>query len=143
MKKAPSCCVRASGSGKTTTAKMRGLEQGVSTVTISIVNYFKTLDPGQRRARPKARLILNLPSFSTWSYLTNTSPRLRGARRLGYLTSFSPQERSATPFTPSGCARTRSPFEGIHALNDCITYAHPEAVKLYISANSHLQRTGP
>ena len=33
-------------------------------------------------------------------------------------------------------------FEGIHALNDCITERHPDAFKLYISARSNVEFNG-
>lgn len=148
MKKSPVVLLSGpSGSGKTTTAMKIEEElesRGVSTVTISMDNYFKTLDPETAPRTPEGEIDFESPELLDMELLNKHFTALeRGEKiRIPHFI-FSLQERSATRFTPLRLRENEvAIFEGIHALNDCITYAHPEAVKLYISASSHFAKDG-
>ena len=59
-----------SGSGKTTTALKLEQElerRGVQTHTISMDNYFKTLNGGQRPGTPRGTSTMSPPSFWIWT----------------------------------------------------------------------------
>ena len=136
-----------SGSGKTTLAKMIEQEleeQDVSTVTVSMDNYFKTMDPATAPRTPEGEIDFESPDCLDMELLNEHFTALsRGERIRIPFFIFSRQRRSASQFTP---LRLRDNevviFEGIHALNDTITLAHPEAFTLYISASSDFSKDG-
>ena len=136
-----------SGSGKTTIAKMiehELEEQGISTVTVSMDNYFKTVDPGSAPRTPEGDIDFESPDCLDMDLLNEHFTCLsRGERIRIPFFMFSRQKRSSSQFTP---LRLRDNevviFEGIHALNDEITEEHPEAFKLYISASSDFTKDG-
>jgi len=136
-----------SGSGKTTTAMKIEEElerRGVGTVTISMDNYFKTLDPDTAPRTPEGEIDFESPNLLDMELLNEHFTALeKGEKILIPHFIFSLQKRSATRFTPLRLRENEiAIFEGIHALNDCVTSAHPEATKLYISANSYFANEG-
>ena len=136
-----------SGSGKTTTAMKIEEElekQGVRTVTISMDNYFKTLDPETAPRTPSGDIDYESPELLDMELLDEHFTALeRGERiRIPHF-MFARQKRSTTQFTPLRLRENEvAIFEGIHALNVRITDTHPESFKLYISASSHIEKDG-
>jgi len=136
-----------SGSGKTTTAMKIEEElekQGVSTVTVSMDNYFKTLDPGTAPRTPEGEIDYESPECLDMELLDEHFTALKRGERIRIPQfMFARQKRSNTQFTPLRLRDNEvAIFEGIHALNDRITDAHPEAFTLYISASSHIEKDG-
>ena len=132
-----------SGSGKTTTAQKIEEElrrRGIRSYTISLDNYFRTVDPA------------TAPRTADGSY-DFESPRCLDMELLNE--HFSALARGERIFVPKYEMRVMEPskslklrddelaiFEGIHALNDEIAGRHPEAFKLYISARSNVEFNG-
>jgi len=130
-----------SGSGKTTTA-MKICDalkaKGVNSHTVSLDNYFKTVNPRTAPRTPEGEIDYESPLHLDMDLLNEHFTMLtRGEEiRVPYFI-FSRQKRSSTQFTPLKLAKNEvAIFEGIHALNDAMTEKHPEAFKLYISASS-------
>ncbi len=136
-----------SGSGKTTMSRMveKELEaQGISTVAVSMDNYFLSIDPETTPRTPTGEYDFESPRCLDMELINeHFTAIMRGEIiRIPHFT-FATQKRSTSRFTP---LRLRDSeiviFEGIHALNDEITKVHPEAFKLYISASSEIRRDG-
>lgn len=132
-----------SGSGKTTTALKIEAElrrRGINTRTISLDKYFKTVDFDTAPRTPEGELCYESPLCLDMDLLNEHFTLLNEHReiRVPHFI-FAEQRRSASRFTPLKLgAREIAIFEGIHALNDEITDAHPEAFKLYVSARSNI-----
>ncbi len=132
-----------SGSGKTTTAMKIEEElerRGVTTHSISMDNYFRTVDPATAPRTPEGELDLESPKCLDMDLLNEHFSMLSQGKRI-----FVPKyefARQMRVIEPSMSLRLKKDeiaiFEGIHALNDAITQAHPEAFKLYISARSNV-----
>ena len=130
-----------SGSGKTTSAQKIEEElerRGIGSHTVSMDNYFKTVDP---ETSPRSEdgsldfespLCLDLPLFNK-----QLDQLERGERIAIPKYNFAVHARD---IEPSKILKLKKDeiviFEGIHALNDIITDSHPNAFKLYISARS-------
>lgn len=130
-----------SGSGKTTSAQKIEEElerRGIGSHTVSMDNYFKTVDP---ETSPRSEdgsldfespLCLDLPLFNK-----QLDQLERGERIAIPKYNFAVHARD---IEPSKILKLKKEeiviFEGIHALNDIITESHPNAFKLYISASS-------
>ena len=130
-----------SGSGKTTSAQKIEEElerRGIGSHTVSMDNYFKTVDP---ETSPRSEdgsldfespLCLDLPLFNK-----QLDQLERGERIAIPKYNFAVHARD---IDPSKILKLKKDeiviFEGIHALNDIITESHPNAFKLYISARS-------
>ncbi len=130
-----------SGSGKTTTA-MKICDalkaKGVNSHTVSLDNYFKTVNPRTAPRTPEGDIDYESPLHLDMDLLNEHFSMLtRGEEiRVPYFI-FSRQKRSASHTTPLQLGKNEvAIFEGIHALNDAMTEYHPEAFKLYISASS-------
>lgn len=129
-----------SGSGKTTTAQKVEEElerRGVNSHTISMDNYFKTLD---RRTAPRTEagdIDYESPRLLDMDLLDEHFTALsRGEEVLIPKFVFASQMRD-TAVTPLRLGKNEvAIFEGIHALNDAIAGRHPEATCMYISARS-------
>ena len=130
-----------SGSGKTTTA-LKVCEilesRGIRTHSISMDNYFKTVSPETTPRTADGRYDLESPLCLDTDLLNeHFSVLSEGGRILVPRYDFVHQARDLEPSASLQLRKNEVViFEGIHALNDMITDAHPEAFKLYISARS-------
>ncbi len=132
-----------SGSGKTTTA-MKISEtmekKGVHTHSVPLDNYYLTVRPETVPRTPEGEMDLESPLCLDLDLLNRHFTELSQGKRI-YVPKyeFSRQMRIQEP---SMSIRLKSDemviFEGIHALNDLLTRVHPEAFKLYISAESNV-----
>ena len=132
-----------SGSGKTTTALKieQALEKrGVNTHTVSMDNYFKTLNRKTAPRTPEGDIDFESPLCMDMDLLNDHFTRLSaGEEVLVPHFEFARQMRSDGRGTPLQLGKNEvAIFEGIHALNDDIAGRHPEATKLYISARSNV-----
>ena len=132
-----------SGSGKTTTA-LKVEEQlekmGMETHTISMDNYFLTVDPETAPRNPKGELDFESP-FCLDVDLLNRHFSMLDRGELIHIPKyeFSRQMRSDIMSHPLRLGDDDlAIFEGIHALNDIIVGKNPHAFKLYIAARSNL-----
>ena len=132
-----------SGSGKTTTALK--LEQvlerrGVNTHTLSMDNYFKTLDKKKAPRTPEGDIDYESPQLLDMDLLDDTFTKLsRGEWVIVPKFEFARQMRNDSRGLPLKLQENEiAIFEGIHALNDDIAGRHPEATTLYISARSNI-----
>ena len=136
-----------SGSGKTTTA-MKICEvlesQGIHTHTISMDDYFKTVDPLTTPRTPEGSYDLESPLCMDMDLLNEHFTLLSQGKTVNVPKSkFPRQTRVMRPGRELRLGdRDVAIFEGIHALNDTITNVHPEAFKLYISARSNILDDG-
>ena len=136
-----------SGSGKTTTAKKLEIElekRGINTHSVSMDNYFVTLDPDTAPRTAKGDIDYESPKCLDMELLNEHFAKLSVGEeiRIPHF-MFDRQKRSASRFTNMRLRKNEiAIFEGIHAFNDAITDAHPEAFNLYISVNTRIQRDG-
>ena len=132
-----------SGSGKTTTA-LQIEEQldkmGIETHTISMDNYFKTLDPETAPRNRDGAIDFESPFFLDVDLLNRHFAMLdRGETIHVPKYEFARQMRSDIMSQPLRLGPDDlAIFEGIHALNDIIVGKNPHAFKLYIAARSNL-----
>ena len=132
-----------SGSGKTTTALKLEEElerRGITSHTISLDNYFKTLDRATAPRTPHGEIDFESPQLLDMDLLDETFTKLsRGEEVVIPKFEFSRQMRNDARGRPLRLGRNEiAIFEGIHALNDDIAGRHPEATTLYISARSNI-----
>ena len=132
-----------SGSGKTTTALKLEQElerRGVNCHTISMDNYFKTLNRATAPRTPEGDIDYESPALLDMDLLDDTFSRLsRGDWVMVPHFEFARQMRNDSRGTPLKLDKNEiAIFEGIHALNDDIAGRHPEATGLYISARSNI-----
>jgi len=130
-----------SGAGKTTTAKMIEDElerRGINTHTVSMDNYFKTLNLHTCPRTPEGEIDFESPQLLDLDLLNEHFAALsRGEEIRVPHFIFSRQRRSANEFKRLQLGeREIAIFEGIHALNDMITEKNPGAFRLFISAGS-------
>ena len=131
-----------SGSGKTTTALKieEQLEKmGIETHTISMDNYFKTLDPETAPRNRDGAIDFESPFFLDVDLLNRHFAMLdRGETIHVPKYEFARQMRSDIMSQPLRLGPDDlAIFEGIHALNDIIVGKNPHAFKLYIAARSN------
>ena len=132
-----------SGSGKTTTALKLEQElerRGVNTHTISMDNYFKTLNRKTAPRTPEGDIDYESPRLLDMDLLDETFTKLsRGEWVVVPKFEFARQMRNDSRGSLLKLDQNEiAIFEGIHALNDDIAGRHPEATKLYISARSNV-----
>ena len=132
-----------SGSGKTTTALKLEQElerRGINTHTISMDNYFKTLNRSTAPRTPEGDIDYESPLLLDMDLLDDTFTKLsRGEWVVVPKFEFARQMRNDSAGTPLKLGKDEiAIFEGIHALNTRITAGHPEATRLYISARSNV-----
>ena len=130
-----------SGSGKTTTALKLEQElerRGVQTHTISMDNYFKTLNRRTAPRNAEGDIDYESPKLLDMDLLDETFTKLsRGEWVIVPKFEFARQMRNDSRGTPLKLDKNEiAIFEGIHALNDDISGRHPEATTLHISARS-------
>jgi len=132
-----------SGSGKTTTALKieEQLEKmGVETHTISMDNYFNTIDPETAPRNREGEIDYESP-FCLDIELLNRHFAMLDRGDLIHIPKyeFARQMRSDIHAFPLRLGQDElAIFEGIHALNDIIVGKNPRAFKLYIAARSNL-----
>ena len=132
-----------SGSGKTTTAmkiEERLDNTGVETHTVSMDNYFKTIDPETAPRNREGDIDYESPFCLDVDLLNRHFSMLdRGETIHIPKYEFARQMRSDILSQPMTLGRDEMAiFEGIHALNDIIVGKNPHAFKLYIAAGSDL-----
>ena len=130
-----------SGSGKTTTALKIEEElerRGVLSHTISLDNYFKTLNPKTAPRTADGSIDFESPKCLDMDLLTQHFARLsKGETIVVPHFEFARQMRNDQMGTPLRLGKNEvAIFEGIHALNDDCAGRHPAAARLYISARS-------
>lgn len=132
-----------SGSGKTTTA-LKVEEQlekmGIVTHTISMDNYFNTVDPETAPRNREGAIDFESPFCLDVNLLNRHFAMLdRGETIHVPKYEFARQMRSDILSQPLHLNSDQlAIFEGIHALNDIIVGKNPHAFKLYIAARSDL-----
>ena len=132
-----------SGSGKTTTALKieEQLEKmGIETHTISMDNYFNTIDPETAPRNREGAIDYESPFCLDIELLNRHFAMLdRGETIHIPKYEFARQMRSDIMSQPMRLGPDElAIFEGIHALNDIIVGKNPRAFKLYIAARSNL-----
>ena len=132
-----------SGSGKTTTAmkiEERLDNTGVETHTVSMDNYFKTIDPETAPRNREGDIDYESPFCLDVDLLNRHFSMLdRGETIHIPKYEFARQMRSDIMSQPMHLGKDElAIFEGIHALNDIIVGKNPHAFKLYIAARSNL-----
>ena len=132
-----------SGSGKTTTAlKIEEVldNRGIETHTISMDNYFKTLDPKTAPRTKEGMVDYESPLCMDMDLLIDHFNKLsRGEPILIPRFEFARQMRNDSLGTPLRLGKNQvAIFEGIHALNDDCAGRHPQAMCMYISARSNV-----
>ena len=130
-----------SGSGKTTTAMKIAEElnrRGVGTHYVAMDDYFKNVTPETTPRTPEGDYDLESPLCLDMDLLNEHFFTLTHGRRI-YVPKYEFSRRMRVQ-DPSKSIKLHADemviFEGIHALNNMITDIHPEAFKLYISAQS-------
>ena len=132
-----------SGSGKTTTALKieEQLEKmGIQTHTISMDNYFNTIDPETAPRNREGAIDYESPFCLDIELLNRHFSMLdRGETIHVPKYEFARQMRSDILSQPLKLGPDElAIFEGIHALNDVIVGKNPKAFKLYIAARSNV-----
>jgi len=132
-----------SGSGKTTTAmKIEEVleHMGVETHTISMDNYFNTVDPETAPRNREGGIDYESPFCLDIELLNRHFAMLdRGETIHVPKYEFARQMRSDILSQPLRLGPDElAIFEGIHALNDIIVGKNPHAFKLYIAARSNI-----
>ena len=135
-----------SGSGKTTTSMKIAEElerRGIRMHYVAMDDYFKTVDHTTPRTED-GELDLESPLCLDMDLLNEHFFTLTHGRRI-YVPKYEFSRRMRVQ-DPSKSIKLHADemviFEGIHALNNMITDIHPEAFKLYISAQSNVLFNG-
>ena len=136
-----------SGSGKTTTAMKvaEALEKkGIGTHYVAMDDYFKTVSPETTPRTPEGDYDLESPLCLDMELLNEHFTQLSQGKRI-FVPKYEFSRRMRIQ-EPSKSIKLKKDemvvFEGIHALNDLITGRHPEAFKLYVSAQSSVDFGG-
>ena len=132
-----------SGSGKTTTAlkiEERLRDMGIETHTISMDDYFKTMDPETAPRNRYGEIDFESPFFLDVDLLNRHFAMLDLGETIHVPKyEFARQMRSDIMCHPLRLGPDDlAIFEGIHALNDIIVGKNPHAFRLYIAARSNL-----
>lgn len=135
-----------SGSGKTTTSKKIEEElnsRGITTHALAMDSYFRTVDENSPKTAD-GKIDLESPFCLDMDLLSEHFDRLERGQPIDvpkYI--FSKQRRAAEPSETIRLGKNDVVVaEGIHALNDVLTNRHPNALKLYISARSNVEKDG-
>jgi len=135
-----------SGSGKTTTSKKieeELLKRGINTFALSMDSYFRTVTENSPRT-PEGELDLESPKCVDMELLSEHFRCLSRGETIDVPKYIFAEHRRAD--VPSGTIKLGKNdivvAEGIHALNDELTNANPDALKLYISARSNVENDG-
>ncbi len=130
-----------SGSGKTTTAmRIRDelTRRGVNCRSVAMDNYFHTVSPETTPRTETGEYDFESPLCLDMALLNEHFTRLsRGESVAVPRFDFTSRSRAEEPSMSLSLGKNEvAIFEGIHALNSAITAVHPEAFKLYVSAQS-------
>ncbi|MDR1132416.1 MAG: nucleoside kinase [Oscillospiraceae bacterium] len=132
-----------SGSGKTTTAKKLEEElsrRGINTTALAMDSYFRTIDENSPRTAA-GEPDLEAPQCVDMELLSAHFHKLAAGETVEvpkYL--FAEQRRADSPSKRLKIGKNDIVVvEGIHALNDTLTAANPDALRLYISARSNVE----
>jgi len=135
-----------SGSGKTTTSKKieeELLRRGINTHALPMDNYFRTIDDNSPRTA-SGELDLESPKCVDMELLSEHFSYLSRGEAINipkYV--FAEHRRSDVPSQTIQLGKNDIVVaEGIHALNDELTSANPDALKIYISARSNVEDDG-
>ena len=133
-----------SGSGKTTTAmkiEEQLKEMGIETHTISMDNYFNTIDPETAPRTREGAIDYESPFCLDVDLLNRHFAMLDQGRTIHVPKyEFARQMRSDILSQPLRLGQDEiAVFEGIHALNDILVGKNPRAFKLYIAARSNVR----
>lgn len=135
-----------SGSGKTTTAKkiedvLR--QRGITTYSLAMDCYFRTVDKDSPRTA-EGELDLESPLCVDMDLLNRHFDMLYSGEEISIPNyNFALQRREAEPWGTIKLGPNEIVVvEGIHALNDELTGAHPNALRLYVSARSNVEKDG-
>jgi uridine kinase len=136
-----------SASGKTTASKklMNELKRlGVDAVTISLDDYFLTVDPETAPRTPEGKIDYESPLCLDMELLNRHFHMLAAGEEIQLPHfNFARQMRDPERTTPMKLNKNEiAIFEGIHALNDCIAHEHPCAYKLYVSTMTDIMDHG-
>lgn len=136
-----------SGSGKTTTAIKIDHElekRGIVAHTVSMDNYFRTVDPETVPRTQDGALDFESPQCLDLPLLNTHFDELANGKEIVVpCFDFTVQSRSSCKFTPLRLEKKGvAIFEGIHALNPAITGEHPDAERIYISTRSDILDDG-
>jgi uridine kinase len=136
-----------SASGKTTTSKKLTCELkrlGIDAVTISLDNYFVTVDPETAPRTPAGEIDYESPRCLDMTLLNEHFHKLAAGEEIQIPHfSFSRQIRDPKRAMPMRLGKNQiAVFEGIHALNECIAHEHPCAYKLYVSTMTDIMDHG-
>lgn len=131
-----------SGSGKTTTAgKIEYIldHRGIETHTVSMDDYFITVDPKTAPRTPAGEIDLESPKMLDMDLMDEHFTKLsRGEAVMVPRFEFARQMRGEGGRRLVLGKDELAIFEGIHALNTDLTQRHPEAFRVYISARSNI-----
>lgn len=132
-----------SGSGKTTSSlklKEALLKKGIKTHSVSLDNYFISVDPATAPRTPSGDYDFESPLCMDMELLHEHFQALsRGEEVLIPRFDFPRHMRDTSRCTPLRLGPDEvAVFEGIHALNDDLGGRHPEAFKIYLSARSNV-----
>lgn len=130
-----------SGSGKTTTALKIEQElrrRGISTQTISMDNYFNSLDLEHAPRTENGQVDYESPSYMDMNLLIEHFGMLEAGKEvLIPKFDFTQQKRNESLAYPLRLAKNEiAIFEGIHALNDDIAGRYQDATGIYLSPRS-------
>lgn len=136
-----------SASGKTTTSKklIRELNRlGISAVSVSLDNYYQTVDPETAPRTPTGEIDYESPLCLDMALMNEHFHMLAAGEEIQIPHfNFARQIRDPERSTSLKLNRNQiAVFEGIHALNDCIAREHPSAYKIYVSTMTDITDHG-
>ena len=120
------------------------MRRGVNSHTISLDDYFKTLNPKTAPRTPSGDINYESPDMLDTELLSEHFSMLTQGETIEIPHFiFSRQKRSANIVKPLRLSKNEiAIFEGIHALNDTVIGSHSESMKLYVSASSNITKGG-
>ena len=136
-----------SASGKTTASKKLTNELrrlGIEAVSVSLDNYFVTVDPETAPRTPAGEIDYESPLCLDMPLLNRHFDMLTAGEEINIPRfDFARQIRDPEHTTPMRLGRnTIAVFEGIHALNGTIANEHPNAYKIYVSTMTDITDHG-
>ena len=118
--------------------------RGIKSYSVSMDDYFKTVDPKTAPRTPEGDIDLESPLCLDMELLNEHFSMLSRGERI-YVPKYEFSRRMREIELKRSIKLGKDEvvvFEGIHALNSMITDVHPEAFKLYLSARSDVVLNG-